>query len=246
MSSGLPAFHLYCGDLWKDNQFRLCGWQAQNLWLRMLLILHEHTPRGEFRLQSGEPMTDEQVAKLCEMPIADYMALSAELDSNGVFSRIAGAIANRRMVKERQVNETKRNAGIKGADVRWHNAKHVNSTTSKQKIAEETAYSSSSSSSSSISDKKDTVRWREQADVFWQVYPRKTGKGNVEKWFQRHTPTGELVEKMLAKITELKGTHNWQKDNGQFIPLPYTWLNGKRWDDELPDPPKRHELKVAL
>ncbi|TBU86819.1 hypothetical protein DNK44_22035 [Pseudomonas dryadis] len=26
---------------------------------------------------------------------------------------------------------------------------------------------------------------------------------------------------------------DWLKDNGQFVPLPASWLNGKRWDDEL-------------
>ncbi|TBV01264.1 hypothetical protein DNK34_21550 [Pseudomonas dryadis] len=26
---------------------------------------------------------------------------------------------------------------------------------------------------------------------------------------------------------------DWLKDNGQFVPLPASWLNGKRWEDEL-------------
>jgi hypothetical protein len=28
----------------------------------------------------------------------------------------------------------------------------------------------------------------------------------------------------------------WTKDNGQFVPHPSTWLNGKRWEDEVPEP----------
>jgi hypothetical protein len=24
----------------------------------------------------------------------------------------------------------------------------------------------------------------------------------------------------------------WQRDDGQFIPHPSTWLNGRRWEDE--------------
>ena len=27
--------------------------------------------------------------------------------------------------------------------------------------------------------------------------------------------------------------HDWLKDNGQFIPHAATWLNGKRWNDEV-------------
>ncbi|TRO38611.1 hypothetical protein EQ832_12025 [Pseudomonas sp. ALS1131] len=27
--------------------------------------------------------------------------------------------------------------------------------------------------------------------------------------------------------------HDWIKDGGQFVPLPASWLNGHRWEDEL-------------
>ena len=155
MSNDLPSFHLYTGDLWKDQQFQLCEWQAQNLWLRMLTLLHDSIPRGEFRLSNGEPMTDEQIATLCQMPIADYSRLSSELLLNCVASRIAGAIANRRMVRERQVHETKREAGIKGADARWHNDSRENAKPIAGSIAENGSPDISSSSSSSSSDSKD-------------------------------------------------------------------------------------------
>lgn len=29
---------------------------------------------------------------------------------------------------------------------------------------------------------------------------------------------------------------DWTKDGGQYIPHAATWLNGKRWEDELPQP----------
>ena len=32
-----------------------------------------------------------------------------------------------------------------------------------------------------------------------------------------------------------KASFDWQKENGRYIPLPATWLNGKRWEDELED-----------
>ena len=30
-----------------------------------------------------------------------------------------------------------------------------------------------------------------------------------------------------------KQSAQWSKDNGQFIPHPTTWLNGKRWEDQI-------------
>ena len=39
-------------------------------------------------------------------------------------------------------------------------------------------------------------------------------------------------EKTRAEAIALaKQSHQWQKDNGDFIPLPATWLNQERWED---------------
>jgi hypothetical protein len=86
---------------------------------------------------------------------------------------------------------------------------------------------------------KTLVRWHEQAVEFWKAYPKKTGKGNVEKWFKHNKPSDDLFKQMLDKIEQMKLSHDWIKDGGKFIPMPYTWLNQKRWEDELPSPPAR-------
>ena len=38
---------------------------------------------------------------------------------------------------------------------------------------------------------------------------------------------------MLNAIKIQKQSEQCQKDNGQFIPNPATWLNQKRWEDEI-------------
>ena len=38
---------------------------------------------------------------------------------------------------------------------------------------------------------------------------------------------------MTAAIAKQKLSDQWTKEGGQFIPHPATWLNGKRWEDEL-------------
>lgn len=68
---------------------------------------------------------------------------------------------------------------------------------------------------------------------FWETYPKKKSKGNVEKWFNKNKPSEELVNKMIDKINLLKETEQWKKNNGQFIPYPTTWLNAKGWEDEI-------------
>jgi hypothetical protein len=73
----------------------------------------------------------------------------------------------------------------------------------------------------------------EQFGRFWNVYPRKVAKGDAEKAWRKLNPPIETVEKMLKAIESAKASPDWQKDSGQFIPYPATWLNGKRWEDEL-------------
>lgn len=38
---------------------------------------------------------------------------------------------------------------------------------------------------------------------------------------------------MLNAIETAKQSMQWNKDNGQYIPNPATWLNQKRWEDEI-------------
>lgn len=79
--------------------------------------------------------------------------------------------------------------------------------------------------------------------VFWSSYPRKTGKVKVEQKFNKLNPNEELFETMLNALEAHKASAQWQKENGQFIPNPETWLNQRRWEDETTTstspPPRR-------
>ena len=68
-------------------------------------------------------------------------------------------------------------------------------------------------------------------DAFWAAYPKKVGKGAAEKSFSKLSPS--LLPQMLSAIDTQKKSDQWAKDNGQFIPNPATWLNQRRWEDEV-------------
>lgn len=70
-------------------------------------------------------------------------------------------------------------------------------------------------------------------EVFWSAYPRHDGKVAAKKAFDKLKPDDRLMDKIIAAIQKQKGSWQWQKDGGQFIPYPATWLNGKRWEDEV-------------
>lgn len=74
---------------------------------------------------------------------------------------------------------------------------------------------------------------QEYFSIFWASYPKKVGKGAAEKSWKKIKPTKDLLEKMLNAIEIAKQSMQWNKDNGQYIPNPATWLNQKRWEDEI-------------
>ena len=77
------------------------------------------------------------------------------------------------------------------------------------------------------------IKTLDRFDTFWNVYPRKIGKAKCLRWFEQHQVTDELMTKMLDTLSIQKKSDQWSKNNGQFIPHPYTWLNQGRWDDEV-------------
>lgn len=71
-------------------------------------------------------------------------------------------------------------------------------------------------------------------ESFWAEYPRHTNKKAAMQAFLKLNPGEELMQTILAALSKQKQSAQWTKDDGQFIPHPATWLNGKRWEDELP------------
>lgn len=72
-------------------------------------------------------------------------------------------------------------------------------------------------------------------EAFWQAYPRRVGKADAIKAWQKLAPDVELRARMLAAVTVQAKSRDWLKDGGAFIPHPATWLNGRRWEDEAPE-----------
>jgi hypothetical protein len=83
---------------------------------------------------------------------------------------------------------------------------------------------------------KPTRTKNEYSDEFqrlWQVYPRKVAIGEAYKVFNRIRPSAEMLETMIKAVQQQARTDQWKKDKGSFIPHLATWLNQKRWNDEV-------------
>ena len=78
-------------------------------------------------------------------------------------------------------------------------------------------------------------------------YPRKIGKGAARKAWAKATDRPPILAVILANIQAHVDSDQWQREGGQFIPHPATWLNQKRWDDDLPKgrPRRQHPNRAG-
>lgn len=66
---------------------------------------------------------------------------------------------------------------------------------------------------------------------FWPAYPKKVDKSDALKaWLKI---SRDLYPKIMDSLLIQVKSDNWKKDNGKYIPYGASWLNGKRWEDEL-------------
>ena len=74
---------------------------------------------------------------------------------------------------------------------------------------------------------------QEGFEKFWKLYPRKVKKATAEAAWKKLDLTPEVLTSIMTALARQASSIDWLKSNGQFIPHPTTWLNGKRWEDEV-------------
>ena len=82
---------------------------------------------------------------------------------------------------------------------------------------------------SSQQDKTETM-----FSEFWQAYPKKRDKARARKSFFKIKNLPDVFPQLMKGLEQQKLSADWKKDGGKYIQLPSTWLNGERWEDELP------------
>jgi len=89
--------------------------------------------------------------------------------------------------------------------------------------------------------------YEETFENFWSAYPKKKSKGDALKAWLKINPDEQLQQTIIAAVL-LATTQDfdWQKDGGQFIPHASTYLNGKRWEDEITQKNQGNVAKKGL
>lgn len=78
-----------------------------------------------------------------------------------------------------------------------------------------------------------------QFDLFYEAYPiHQNHEAAIRAW-KKLNPSKELLEIILSSIEKQKAYKERLKRGGQFCPewpFPASWLNGRRWKDEIAEP----------
>jgi hypothetical protein len=77
-------------------------------------------------------------------------------------------------------------------------------------------------------------------ELFWSQYPKHKDKKTAALRWKSLTTKHVLpaIDVLLAALTKAKLSDDWKKNGGTYIPHASTWLNGQRWEDEIPEKPK--------
>lgn len=112
-------------------------------------------------------------------------------------------------------------------------------------VAPEPSVDPSKERSPSVVPKRHT-QYSDAFETFWKTYPRKRNKATAwQVW------TKEGCEAQAPRIVQSIHDHitydsQWQRNGGEFIPHPATYLHNERWTDDLEIPHGKPHTRISL
>jgi alpha-beta hydrolase superfamily lysophospholipase len=67
---------------------------------------------------------------------------------------------------------------------------------------------------------------------FYQLYPKRVAKPAALKAWRSQKVKQEEVQAILKDVAAKKNSADWKKEEGKFVPMPSTYLNQRRWEDQ--------------
>ena len=122
---------------------------------------------------------------------------------------------------------TRKAAGQTGAAARWGKSGDANRNT------DSNANRIPNRNADRNAEKRREEKSNNTFDAFWNLYPRKVGKGaavKAHKAAMRKATADEILEGLRSQLPRFASA------DPKFIPHAATWLNGERWADEFVDP----------
>ena len=68
-------------------------------------------------------------------------------------------------------------------------------------------------------------------ESFWEIYPKHQDKKKAKQKFLRLCTDEKKYQEIMDGLRNVLPM--WAKKDNKYIPMPTTWLNGERWNDEV-------------
>ena len=210
---------LYIGDYLADTS-RLTTEQHG----AYLLLLMDYWRSGKL------PNNDQVLSQIAKLSPDAWSNARAMLEQ--FFSIEDGFWVHKRVEQELQQavdNKTKNHKrAVDAANARWktqENDATSNANSNAQAMLKQCP-------SPSPSPTKDI--YTEAFNEFWKIYPKREDKKKAAQAFAK---VKVPLETLLTSLKKQIQSKEWfKKEKYEFIPLPTTWLNGSRWEDEISQP----------
>ena len=241
-----PYIPLYVQDFMTDEKLSECSAESTGVYIRAMCIMHKSQEYGTVLLKQKDKQNSSNIKNFAIklrrlMPYSvDVIERSlTELVDEEVLTIEGDVLMQKRMVKDGKLSQIRANAGSKGGKATKGKTVAGSFAQAKEQTKEQanTEYENEYEIEDEI-EVKGTKKRMTYDDPgfqsFWTAYPNKKAKPAALKAFTKLKPDAELLAEMLKAIEVQKQSAQWQKDNGQYIPMPTTWLNQRRWEDEPP------------
>lgn len=113
-----PAAQFYWADWLRDPALRSISSGARGLWIDILCLMWECTPKGHLQTRTGQPFSVEMICRMTgNISEEEVNRWLKELDNSGVSSLSAsGVLISRRMVRDEHKRALCREAGKRGGN----------------------------------------------------------------------------------------------------------------------------------
>jgi hypothetical protein len=216
-----PAFQFYPKQWLGDDKVLLMDWDARAMHLHLMCIAWQQSDEHPCSL----PDDDISWKKWCGNA-RNFSVLLKQIRSAWVLEN--GRWYQPGLLRQWEKQQRFSNSRSENANKRWEKA-HASASSVQ---CERDAFLSSSSSL-----KQNNKHLSDQFNQFYKTYPRHASKAAAFKaWSKLNGQMEALYPKIMAAVELQMKTHGSAlnpKGGPEFIPLPSSWINGRRWEDEI-------------
>lgn len=207
----LPALHFYIGDWRKDPGVQSLSFEEKGVWIELLFLMHESEQRGKLVI-GGKAISEDRLSTMLHLDKQKLSSVLSSLLELNVADREpnTGIIFSRRMVRDEEIRQIRSECGKMGGNPGLVKQKKLVKQKSKQNSEDED---------------------EDEFTAFYQKYPRKEKPADAKKAWNQVNGVKFFFEIMAALEWQVQ-LPNWIKENGQYVPLPASYLRAESWKNQ--------------